>query len=602
MEQLDKWNKELDLLSSKSYKDIDDKLFKFYKKSLKQLKSETKNYIENYDSLSFSKRLEVDNQIKVANRIDEILWDLEAEKQPTMKDYIRGEANHGYYGTWYALEGNENVQVDFGMLNETYIERLVEKKVAGKSLSKRLYEHRTQLANTVTNELLNGAVTGKGYAIVAKNIAEQTEASYKRALRIARTEGGRVQSTTKQRSYKEAEEKGIKLEKKWLATLDKKTRHAHQELDGQTVAVDDKFTFNGYEAEAPRLFGRASLDINCRCTTIAVVNGMSPELRKDNVTKEIVDYKNYNDWYESKDTRTNIKKKDYSDYVNVLGRKYKTTDFSKLLGKMSDDEYKKLSILDVTDNEIEFIPKKQELTLEQVKNRIKDIDDKMWDLEDENYGSMTEDEASDLYDELYEESKRLKVKQKELEPILPYKKLDEEDLFQYQTKSNSWYNQLETKEVEAIQHFTDSGYSTINNYILEPDSPMYKHPKTRENIENNIKDLDSALSKFSLKEDLAAYRGVSTKELRYLKEHNSFKEFKSTSFDFDVAKNFSNENSSKDTNIVKFNLPKGTKGAFIGDNSKISGEAEFLLARNTKYSYEEIDGERIITILLEGDD
>lgn len=357
MQQLDKWNEELNQLSAKSYKDMDDKLSKFYKKSLKQLKAEIKNYIDNYETLSFSKRLEVESQIKVANQIDEILWGLEGDKQLTMKDYIRNEANNGYYGTFYALEGNESVQIDFGMLNENYIERLIEKKVAGKTLSKRLYEHRTKLANTVTNELLNGALKGHGYAVVAKNIGELTEASYKQALRIARTEGGRVQSSAKQRSYKEAEEKGIELEKRWLSTLDEKTRHSHQVLDGQTVAVDDKFEFSGYKAEGPKLFGVAALDINCRCTTIAIVNGMEPGLRKDNITKETIYYKNYDEWNASKDTKINIGKKAYSDYVDVLSKKYGTKDFSKLLGKMSDKEYEKLGVLDITDNEIEWINK-----------------------------------------------------------------------------------------------------------------------------------------------------------------------------------------------------------------------------------------------------
>ncbi len=36
---------------------------------------------------------------------------------------------------------------------------------------------------------------------------KETEASYKQALRIVRTEGGRTQSTTTQKSYKEAKKK-----------------------------------------------------------------------------------------------------------------------------------------------------------------------------------------------------------------------------------------------------------------------------------------------------------------------------------------------------------------------------------------------------------
>lgn len=303
MEQLDKWNKELSLLNTNSYKAMDKELFAFYKDALKGLKSEIQQYIDNYDKLSFSKRLEVDNEIKIANRIDEILWQMNDKTNPAIHQYISGEANTGYYGVWYALEEAENLQLDFPMLNESYIERLVEKKIAGKSFSKRLYEKRDDLAEKVTTALLNGAVKGKGYVVVAKEVGELTEASYKQSLRIARTEGGRVQSATKQKSYQEAVNKGVKMEKMWMATLDKKTRHSHQELDGQIVAIDKKFKFGGYTADGPRLFGRASLDINCRCTTIAVVNGIIPKLRKDNENKETIPFNNYQKWFEYKKKR-----------------------------------------------------------------------------------------------------------------------------------------------------------------------------------------------------------------------------------------------------------------------------------------------------------
>lgn len=359
MKQLDKWNKELESLSNVSYKNMDKELFTYYKDALKNIKVEIKQYIDAYDELSFSKRLEVEQQINAAKRIDEILWGLSDKKNPAISQYISGEVTTGYYGAWYALEEAENLQLNFPVLNEGYIENLVEKKVAGKTFSKRMYEHRDDLAEKVTTALLNGAVKGKGYSSVAKEIGELTEADYKQSLRIARTEGGRVQSTAKQKAYKEAVNKGVKMEKMWLSTLDKKTRHSHQELDGQTVAVDGKFNFNGYTADAPRLFGNASLDINCRCTTIAVVNGLTPELRKDNITKETIEYKKYSDWYGSKKVQNEIGEQKYTEYVSDLSKKHKTKDFGKLLDKMTDKEYEKLGIFDITDNEVEWIPKKK---------------------------------------------------------------------------------------------------------------------------------------------------------------------------------------------------------------------------------------------------
>ena len=43
-------------------------------------------------------------------------------------------------------------------------------------------------------------------------------------------------------SYKAASDMGIKVRKRWVATKDGRTRHAHQKLDGQTVDWDESFT------------------------------------------------------------------------------------------------------------------------------------------------------------------------------------------------------------------------------------------------------------------------------------------------------------------------------------------------------------------------
>jgi len=292
----DKWSKELERISNRNYRNMDKELYNFYKETLKKLKIEVKKYIEEYEELSYSKKLEIQRQIEIAFIIDEILWNLSNNIQPTIYKYIEYELVEGYYGSWYSLENQINANLSFKTLNQTYIETLLDKKINGKNFSKRLYEYRDKLAKEVTNALIQGAKSGKGYKDIAKQISELTEASYKRALRIARTEGGRVQSTVRQKSYQEAKAKGIDIKKRWIATLDEKTRESHADLDGVTIEVDGKFVYDGYEADGPRLFGVASLDINCRCSTISIVNDMGSDIRKDNITKGFIKYKNYNEW------------------------------------------------------------------------------------------------------------------------------------------------------------------------------------------------------------------------------------------------------------------------------------------------------------------
>lgn len=77
---------------------------------------------------------------------------------------------------------------------------------------------------------------------------------------------------------------GVRLKKRWLSTLDGRTRHAHQLLDGQVQPNEKPFQsilgdimFPGDPNAAP------SNVYNCRCTLIAEVEGvdMSDALRRD---------------------------------------------------------------------------------------------------------------------------------------------------------------------------------------------------------------------------------------------------------------------------------------------------------------------------------
>ncbi|HBK7192934.1 phage head morphogenesis protein [Enterococcus faecium] len=301
MDQLNKWQQELKQLTAKQYQKTDSQLFNLYRKQLIDIKKKLKHYTDNADNLSFSTRLEVERLFNIAKDIDTILSSSYPSIEEAIKAYSAGQAQQGYYGVWYSIEQSQNIVLQLPLINHNYVMNLVNAPVAGKRLSKRLYQYRDKLADNITQNIITGLFEGKSYAEIARRVNEETEASYKQALRIARTEGGRTQSKTTQKGYIEAKKKGIELRKKWLSTLSKTTRHSHRKLDGQIVDVEEKFASpSGHKAEGPRLFGVASEDIACRCTTIEIVDGISPELRKDNESKEMIKYKNYDEWLKNK--------------------------------------------------------------------------------------------------------------------------------------------------------------------------------------------------------------------------------------------------------------------------------------------------------------
>lgn len=108
-------------------------------------------------------------------------------------------------------------------------------------------------------------------------------------------------------SYVAAQNMGIKLQRKWMAALDNRTRHAHAMLDGVKKALDEPFKADGYEIMYP---GDRSapgyLVYNCRCTLVAVVDGVdtsnaqrrarNPETGQN----ELVSDMSYQEWQQGK--------------------------------------------------------------------------------------------------------------------------------------------------------------------------------------------------------------------------------------------------------------------------------------------------------------
>lgn len=96
-----------------------------------------------------------------------------------------------------------------------------------------------QIKKSVTSGILQGNSVGK----IAKDLqARVSEMNRSSAVRAARTAITSAQNGGRMDSYKAASDMGIKVRKRWVATKDSRTRHAHQKLDGQTVDWDESFT------------------------------------------------------------------------------------------------------------------------------------------------------------------------------------------------------------------------------------------------------------------------------------------------------------------------------------------------------------------------
>lgn len=118
--------------------------------------------------------------------------------------------------------------------------------------------------SAITQSIIQGESIPETAARIAKKLSDSSENS---TIRIARTAMTSAQNAGRIEAMHNAEGLGIKVQKMWIATLDRRTREAHADLDGQVANVDDPFEsklgeimFPGDPAANP------ANTWNCRCT------------------------------------------------------------------------------------------------------------------------------------------------------------------------------------------------------------------------------------------------------------------------------------------------------------------------------------------------
>ena len=157
-----------------------------------------------------------------------------------------------------------------------------------------------QITASVTSSILQG----KSIRHMADDLQKRiTTMSRDSAIRTARTAVTGAQNAGRMDSYAAAEKMGIKRKREWVTTLDNRTRHAHAMLDGQQADIDKPFKVDGYDIMFP---GDTSapgyLVYNCRCTTIAVVDGIDTSSAKRRARNpatgqtEVISNMSYAEW------------------------------------------------------------------------------------------------------------------------------------------------------------------------------------------------------------------------------------------------------------------------------------------------------------------
>lgn len=203
----------------------------------------------------------------------------------------------------YQINRDTGLNLMFSVYDEHSVERLIRdnpdmlppKMVNGK---KDKAWNQTRITSAVTQAIIQG----ESIPALAKRIAAESAGGNAAAMmRYARTAMTAAQNAGRVEMLHRAQGLGVKCRKRWMATLDSRTRDSHQEMDGEVVGVDDEFS-NGllYPGDPNGAPGEV---YNCRCTMTYEYDGI------DNALQERMAYNEWDDVH-------------YTTEKDKLGREY----------------------------------------------------------------------------------------------------------------------------------------------------------------------------------------------------------------------------------------------------------------------------------------
>lgn len=221
--------------------------------------------MENLQSIIYQKQY----QQMLVDQLESILYDLQEGQFTNIADYLQESYVNGYTGVYYDIGKVTGIPVVMPIRQDQVVKAVQTDSKLSTSLYNKLGEDVTYLKKSIRAELSRGIASGSTWNQMAVHIAKGMNSpfrkAYNNAIRIARTEGHRIQNEAALDAQDEAKKKGANVVKQWDATLDDRTRPDHQAADGQIREIDEPFDVGGEKMKAPGVGGSAKNVCNCRC-------------------------------------------------------------------------------------------------------------------------------------------------------------------------------------------------------------------------------------------------------------------------------------------------------------------------------------------------
>lgn len=261
--------------------------FKQARKELKEVEEITKQY---KDTMTKKERQELWKEkqrlISMLNRLTDDIQNVNQLAVEMINDNILNTYIENYNYAMYDMERVTGFNLDTRLYNREILKELAIKndskyfKIAIDNIT-----DKSRIYKELKRNFIQAIVLGETPEQIAKRVKRVTGKNLNSSMRIARTETTRLESKGRYDMYKKGEDMGIKLKKKWISTIDNRTRHSHLYLQGEIVGLDEKFS-NGLLRPADK-GGRPEEVVNCRCTIVSVVQGVEPSASLKKLEEDI---------------------------------------------------------------------------------------------------------------------------------------------------------------------------------------------------------------------------------------------------------------------------------------------------------------------------
>ena len=253
----------------KSELEVIEELEKSYQKAIDDINRVITSLLARKDTENLQAIIyQVKYQNALKKELEGFLSVLHTRNYTLIDNYLKDCYTNAHIGTLFDLQG-QGVPLMLPLNQEQMISAITLNSKLSAPLYNALGYNIDFLKTSVRQEISRGIAQSLSYQEIARNIKNTTNVDYNKSLRIAKTEGHRIQCASAYNVRLRAKEKGADIVKQWDRTLDGKTRPTHRLLDGQIVDVDDYFkSDSGYKALYPGDFGVPSEDCNCRCALL----------------------------------------------------------------------------------------------------------------------------------------------------------------------------------------------------------------------------------------------------------------------------------------------------------------------------------------------